>query len=370
MMSVNIVANLVQIANYKIRKRVYKLIYKTIKFTLKYFSSVKKFELDFQARKITVQLTTFLLDDGFIEKEFQQKKKKEVVFVINLFERLGDVVSVTPIPEYLKTKYGPCLVIWLVNHKYREVIENNPFVDEIIEVDSLNQVDEISGFEARAGHIIIDCLFDGRVCGETGLVHVNRVNPQITTGTYYMYGGLLEAFCLTAGLPPIKYKPQIYINSESENALLDRMSGRKFVVIHTSASLSSRNWCVEKWTSLVRELLKEKYVVVEIGLETKVKCCEEGFIDASRFNLPLLETFRVVSQANAFVGIDSSFAHVANAFDVPSVIILGKYSRFNEYLPYSNESEFRRIVRNEKGEAVDVDLKSVLMAFREICGMR
>ena len=84
MMSVNIVANLVQIANYKIRKRVYKLIYKTIKFTLKYFSSVKKFELDFQARKIVAQLTTFLLDDSFIEKEFRQKKKKKKRLFLSL----------------------------------------------------------------------------------------------------------------------------------------------------------------------------------------------------------------------------------------------------------------------------------------------
>jgi ADP-heptose:LPS heptosyltransferase len=41
----------------------------------------------------------------------------------------------------------------------------------------------------------------------------------------------------------------------------------------------------------------------------------------------------IIRHAVLFIGVDSGFAHVANALAIPSVLLLGRYRNFDSYLP-------------------------------------
>jgi heptosyltransferase I len=49
---------------------------------------------------------------------------------------LGDILMATPIASSLKRKYPSCFIAWLADRHYAEVLRGNPFIDEVIEIDS------------------------------------------------------------------------------------------------------------------------------------------------------------------------------------------------------------------------------------------
>ena len=74
--------------------------------------------------------------------------------------------------------------------------------------------------------------------------------------------------------------------------------------------------------------------VVEIGVGKAVTRATSNYIDLTgRRNL--LDLAYVVHNAKIFVGVDSGFSHMANAFQIPSIILLGRYTFFDTYFPYS-----------------------------------
>ncbi|MOA17479.1 hypothetical protein D3C78_1377400 [compost metagenome] len=57
-----------------------------------------------------------------------------------------------------------------------------------------------------------------------------------------------------------------------------------------------------------------------------------------------------MSKAELFIGIDSSFAHFANALNIKGIILLGHYRAFKTYMPYTGYytySEGGKIINSE-----------------------
>jgi ADP-heptose:LPS heptosyltransferase len=42
----------------------------------------------------------------------------------------------------------------------------------------------------------------------------------------------------------------------------------------------------------------------------------------------------IISQANIFIGVDSGFAHIANAAGIPSILLLGAFGPFKKHVPW------------------------------------
>jgi len=108
---------------------------------------------------------------------------------------------------------------------------------------------------------------------------------------------------------------------------------QKRIVIQPMPSkwTSAKQWPYEHWVRLI-ELLTEKYQVIEVGKET--------FLDPSRFNghfkstacrTSLKELAAVIRSADLFIGPPSGGMHMANAFEIPSIIIFGGYEKPEGY---------------------------------------
>ena len=84
------------------------------------------------------------------------------------------------------------------------------------------------------------------------------------------------------------------------------------------------------------------------------------FICAHDRDCSLQENAWIARNASLFVGIDSCFAHVANCFNIPSIVLLGTYKAFSFYTPFSNVRENRKELRkysiNSIGEQEVIEL--------------
>jgi heptosyltransferase-3 len=81
----------------------------------------------------------------------------------------------------------------------------------------------------------------------------------------------------------------------------------------------------------------------------------------------------LIANAALFVGVDSGFAHVANALRVRGVIILGAYRKFPNYFPYSGfyiEPFNCALVRATPRPASEVPVDAVIAAADRFLQLR
>jgi ADP-heptose:LPS heptosyltransferase len=93
----------------------------------------------------------------------------------------------------------------------------------------------------------------------------------------------------------------------------------------SSGWTTNKNWPLELWRAAIQELVQEG-TVVEVGTEPAFppETFTKQFVSlAGRSSLHDLAY--IISRANLFIGPSSSGMHLANAYQVPSVIIFGGY---------------------------------------------
>ena len=213
--------------------------------------------------------------------------------------------------------------------------------------------------------VIVNTHFDNILDPVTNRILHNPCNPDITPNTYYYYGSLLQAFCLVAGLPQLTEAPTLIVSNRTTNLHMPK----DYVVFHCHSADGARDWTNDKWNKLATWLMGIGMPVVELGVVKAVFSSNTLFYDfTGRRNI--FDLASLIRDAHVFVGIDSSFAHVANAFHVPSAILLGRYTYFDTYFPYSGDfahSELFKCVRAHDGQyAESISVEAVKEVLTEL----
>lgn len=262
----------------------------------------------------------------FIICRFEKNEGK--CLVISLTEHIGDLIACEPVARHLKDVDKKVPVIWVVNRRYKEVVQYNPFIDLIIEIGCLSEWIYLKNLlKGRAR--IIDLHTNGRRCSRFGLKLSNAVKSPINIRNYFTYGSILESFSMMAGLEKISLAPKLYLPPRVKTQL---KTPNGYIAIQTSSNDIAKDWDIQKWRELVSSFPSQTFV--EIGLEAKLNS-EPNCITNFCGNISLLEAFELVRSAKLFLGIDSCFAHAANAFEVPGVVLLGQLAGFKRYQPYT-----------------------------------
>jgi ADP-heptose:LPS heptosyltransferase len=114
--------------------------------------------------------------------------------------------------------------------------------------------------------------------------------------------------------------------SASAKALIESLA-RPLVVVQPVASgwTTNKNWPLPYWKECAR-LLASDFQVLEVGTEAVLPASEMGGRFVSVAGETSLDDFAYyISQADLFIGPSSSGMHLANAYDVPALIIFGGY---------------------------------------------
>lgn len=310
------------------------------------------------------KLDTTLIRDEI--SNLEERLIEPIYFYIHCIESLGDVIACEPIARYLKSIKPDSKVFWIVKKQYSEVIKYNPYIDEIIEVDYLSQsIDILNDKRKEENSIIVDCHQNHRRCTVTDRYHYNPANPQIDEYTYLNYGSLLANFCLSAGLEPLSIAPKFYLrdNIEIPFELPD-----KYIVVHCKSAELCKDWQPKKWNSLISQLIAEGYSIIEVGMQAQVSVKNKEYIDCTDIR-DIQVIAKIIESADFFFGIDSSFAHVANCFNIPGVLIFGKYKYFDKPMMYTGgyaSTNAKIIYARDNGTAADVTVNEVMNAFYDL----
>jgi ADP-heptose:LPS heptosyltransferase len=197
---------------------------------------------------------------------------------------LGDALALSTLPEKLKSR-NPSLRIYTFPRGLNQIVfEANPFVEGVL----------------RAPQTVFgdDC---------------NLGNGQLIT--------LKENyFELPLTCPPA---PQIFLHSREKSWAKQAVGpGKPLCLIHPWGGTQTKVAPVDFWDEIVKRG-SERFRFRQIGLEnhSAVQGCEYyHLLPPNPANTRAL--FALMSQAQAFIGVDSGPMHAARAFAVPSLILL------------------------------------------------
>jgi heptosyltransferase-3 len=278
---------------------------------------------------------------------------------------LGDIVACQPISKYYRKAYKDHAIFWVVDRKYADVIALNPYINKLIPISCLSEwifLKKILKLEIIKNIKTIDLHFDSIECPRFGFVLSNKNASNVSFHNYFNGGNLLDAFTTVAGIPRLNELPFIYLDNRDIPAIT---LPDKFIVIHTQSNNEAKNWLVEKWLLLINDILRDfDFYILEVGLKSELGFNHPRFINLCG-KLKLREIAYVIKRANFFIGIDSSFAHFANALSVPFVVAIGKYWNFEKYVPYSGEMSSNRII-NHNGPVCEIKNETVYKEFASL----
>jgi ADP-heptose:LPS heptosyltransferase len=291
--------------------------------------------------------------------------------IIGLIEHIGDIVACEPVSRYVRNKYPKAEISWAVLGRYRELIDVNPNIDTTVVLDCLT--DWIKLTRHGAYNEIIDLHVNYRVCGccRVPLVKLHG-NPHVNAYEWFDYGALLEAFSQGAGLPKLSVQPQVYLGPQHKEAVDNLKLPANYCVIHRDSNDINKDWLPEHWCTIAKWIRKDLGLeIVEVGAgKATGKSPLHGLAIDLINRTSVLETAEVIRRAQFFAGIDSGPAHIANALQIPGIILLGRLGIFRQYNPftgfYASALPDVKIVRNPTGPTREIPVEEVMEAIRYI----
>jgi lipopolysaccharide heptosyltransferase III len=286
---------------------------------------------------------------------------------ILLTEHLGDIVACEPVIPWLKDQHPDDFVVWLTRPAYAGLLKQHPLLDAVEEVGSIS----VCGAVVRSGVLdrVVDLHLNRKPCTVFGSNYMKSWGrPEIDTENYFHQGTLLEAMSFGAGLPRLNGQPRLTLPPEAGWKVDGLGLPSSFAVIHARSNEETRNWDSARWNQLAEKLVDHfGLTLVEIGLDPVTITNGKDVINLCG-QLSLIETAEVVHRAAFYFGTDSGPAHFANAFQIPSVILLGRYRDFNRYMPYTGflRNHADSMIIQWEGPASEITVAEVLRRFEAI----
>lgn len=325
------------------------------------------------SRYYCILLSVFLIPIAFYHFLkivcFKHNKRKLVVVMAGA---MGDVVAIEPVHRYLKQEYSNYVLVRLVWSPYSQLVKFDPNIDLIIPVYKKRVELMYLLFFLKIVQNNKLKIINLYTYGEKFFRHKTDVfvdmfsknSKDVRVDNHFLYGNLLQAFSFGAGLPKLNDKPKLYLSGDIK---LSFDLPKKYIVIHplsSSPENQGKNWDTEKWNELVKYLVSKDYYVIEIGLRSIIKNSSKKFISLCG-KVTLLEAAFVIKHCELFIGVDSGFAHFANALNVKKwIVLLGKYKNYKaeEYVPYSGLSrqELNEIIIYYDGSLFNMPLSVVV----------
>jgi len=290
-----------------------------------------------------------------IQREAAAAQKQ--LHLVVLVEYLGDIVASEPVLRHLPRQNS--FIVWVVRDQFGDILAGNPSIDRLIRITCLSECILLQKLFPSIVRTVLHV--DRHTCGWFGIPIRNPNREGITIDNYYNHGSLLRIFSLIALGVQLDERPRLYLESQDTERV--EKERRPIAVIHAKGVDFSRDWNPERLQGLVSWLTEDLgYSVVEVGLEVLAR--EQHNLLQPGSSWPLRRHALIIKEAALFVGVDSGFAHVANAYEVPSVIIMGAFRHFKTHMPYSGPwgSEIGCRILRARGPAAEVTLDAVKQA--------
>ncbi len=302
-------------------------------------------------------------------------------------DHLGDVLGVSGAPELLKKKFPKARVTFLTSSLGSSVMQNNPYVDEMIVYDppwfsrkkgnpekkEIRFLDLPGLVRGKGFDLALSLRGDLRenfLLWKAGVSR--RIGFGITGGGFFLTDEILYRFGVhesehtadilrALGIHEGPGERAIYFSEQEERMFAEKMlswgisSAERWVGFQLGAGVEAKNWPEENirlfFKKFVQNFPREKILLV--GSDRDVSGRLMKFIEAEGLGANFLslvgktsarELFYVLKRLRAFIGPDSGPAHAAAGMGVPTLFLYSGTNVFEEWRSLSESASFLRHV--------------------------
>lgn len=288
-------------------------------------------------KKIRVAFTVigiFIIDPKMLQsffRNFRSLRKQKKNILISLTEHIGDIVAAEPISRYVREQHQNKAITWVVDKKYKELVRSNPAIDNVMTVSCFSEWILLRKFFSSQN--LYDLHLDKKVCNKHHLQYEKEAPAGIDNENYYEKGNLLYCFSRSAGITTdASIAPKLYLIRNTKPKIFPS------IVIHSSSNNLKRDWTKDGWNELTKYLICSfpNIKIAEIGFQKHINTKAPNYLNYCG-NRKLSDIAALISECSLFIGVDSGFAHFANALEKESLILIGSYNGFVNYMPFSGK---------------------------------
>jgi ADP-heptose:LPS heptosyltransferase len=284
-------------------------------------------------------------------REFAISRVKSVLFLRN-DDKIGDMVVSTCMFREIKLKYPHIKISVLCGAASREIIKNNPYVDEIIELKRGLASNLLLFFKLGKRKFDLAADFIPFKPKPVCLLMLRLLNPAFLTGfykkDYNIYDFSFEEYLFNKHItqhyklflnflgienPSLKY--DLFLEGVSAPFVKD---GLKTVVINPFSASRHRTLSVKKIKKLANAITSKKncrvFILAEAGKAKKIRHLENERIKLF-LSKSILESAAFIKEGDLIVSPDTSIVHIAAALNKKLVAL---------YLDYSKQEEKTNII--------------------------
>ncbi len=297
----------------------------------------------------------------FTRKYRKNKIKKPLKFLVIQTAKIGDLVCSTPVFREIKKHYPKSFLSVLVIPLTKDILVNNPYVDEIILLDRkkylgikgiFKLIKEIKKKHFNWSFSLLPGILNNIIPFWAGISNrVATISKYATRGTkissifnsYYLeyqrhtlalrhYLKLLKFI----NINQVSEKREVFVGLAEEKKAIQffkkhNLKQREFLVgMSVTAGNKFKEWPSEKFAQLADKLIENyKAKIIFIGSEGEsdeiVKTqsiMKNKSINSSR-KFSLSEIPALFKYLSLFISVDTGSLYIANAMDVPVVNIAG-----------------------------------------------
>ncbi len=290
--------------------------------------------------------------------------------LVSRMKFIGDVVLTTPLLRSLRNAFPDAAIAYLGEKEAVSLLENNPFLDEIIPFDFRRpglpeQLRVVRLLRRRKFTLAIDLFGNPRTALLTYLSGARvRVGPD-RRGRGRLYtvrirddGKAKSAIefhnqsLRALGITPMSSRTEIYLTAgehASGRSRLEELTGGRgpVVGIHPGATWPAKRWFPDRFAGLADALVGGGAAVVLTGGARDAETIADVRATSTHphpvlLNSPLRALAAVIASCDAFVANDAGPLHIAAAVGTPAVGLFGPGEE-NIWFPYSADDGHRAL---------------------------
>jgi len=273
------------------------------------------------------------------------------ILVIKL-RYIGDVILSTPVISLLRQQFPASNLVCLVNPGTQDVLQSNPYVDEVLVMDRGSLVEQIR-FWIDLRRRKFDCVIDLTDGDRSAfLTWISGASLRIGFNSENRWRGRLYTHCHSSGsegrhmveyhmqaltfldVDDLVSTPKVYVGADhgqQAQARLDELGlvGHRWVMVHPTARYWFKAWPFERFAMLSDRLAKQNLSIVLVGnaSDQEIASKIQKVVNTSIFSLvgktSLLELAALMQHADVFIGNDTGLMHMAAAVGCPVLGLFG-----------------------------------------------
>ena len=278
------------------------------------------------------------------------------------FSSLGDIVMTTAMIRCLRQQYPNAQIDMVVRSDYLDVIRHNPHLDQKIGLERGQGVSGLLSLLKRINREGYDLVYDAHRSLRTRFL---MPKIQATHKAYFEKHYIARSLALTFKFPPLKDRtrtlertcqplepygvkydgggPEMFLPPGLVASLEERFapSSKPTLGFIPSAQWPGKRWPANYFRSVLEQVIeKTPWQVIVFGGPGDQFCQEitQGFSEQRVMNvqgkLNLMESSALLLRCQLVLANDTGLMHIADALDIPSVLMLGPTSGELGCLPY------------------------------------